>query len=484
MKVRVKKARFGPPAPFAPPAWVVEGLDRPTGKGLLVAVIDSGWDHACDDPRVLPGIGLVDPADELAMLRTDDDQDRVGHGTACIHQILRIAPDARVVPVRVFGKVLDTGPEQLYEAILYAIERGVDVVNLSLGTMLPRARDPLYFACETARRKGIIVVAAGSNSGGASYPAIFENVIGVSADRFGSPYDFEYHVDEAMECRAWGVEQPVVGLGGEEEVKHGTSFATPNIAGIVCLLLERYPGASLERIRDLLAEHATLVVQPQEEQEPSAEPAPSRPVRKRAPKRAVAESASPSRRTRKRDAAPSPLAPPAAANYLSSEMNTESDAAPSREAPDEETALALRTWIALARAHNAVGARATADVARHDLTVAEFGVLEALYHKGPMLLSEVQRRILVSSGGITYLVDRLVKRGLVERRDCPGDRRARLASLTPAGEKLVADIFPEHAAVIRDALAGLGSEEKRQAIRLLHAVLGGGARPEPGSDAG
>jgi MarR family 2-MHQ and catechol resistance regulon transcriptional repressor len=473
--VKKKKARFGPPAPFEPPAWVAEGLGRPTGKGLLVAVIDSGWDHACDDPRVLPGIGLVDPADELAMLRTDDDQDRVGHGTACIHQILRIAPDARVVPIRVFGKVLDTGPEQLYEAILYAIDRGVDVVNLSLGTMLPRARDPLYFACETARRKGIIVVAAGSNSGGASYPAIFENVIGVSADRFGSPYDFEYHVDEAMECRAWGVEQPVVGLGGAEEVKHGTSFATPNIAGIVCLLLERYPGASLERIRDLLAGHATLVVQPPEESlsAPSAVPTPS----------AAVPSPPVSRRSRKRDASPSALAPAAASGYLSSEMNTESDAAPAREAPDEETALALRTWIALARAHNAVGARATADVARHDLTVAEFGVLEALYHKGPMLLSEVQRRILVSSGGITYLVDRLVKRGLVERRDCPGDRRARLAALTAAGEQLVADIFPEHAAVIRDALAGLGPEEKRQAIRLLHTILGG-ARPEPGPDAG
>ena len=139
---------------------------------------------------------------------------------------------------------------------------------------------------------------------------------------------------------------------------------------------------------------------------------------------------------------------------------------------DEETALALRTWIALARAHNAVSARAAADVARHDLTVAEFGVVEVLYHKGPMLLSEVQRRILVSSGGITYLVDRLEKRGLVERRDCPGDRRARLAALTAEGEALVRRIFPEHAAVIREALAGLGPEEKRQATRLLYAVTG------------
>src|SRR3712207_3630263 len=106
-------------------------------------------------------------------------------------------------------------------------------------------------------------------------------------------------------------------------------------------------------------------------------------------------------------------------------MNTtRTETAAGEEARDEGQTLALRLWIALARAHNAVQAHAAADVARHGLTISEFAVLEVLYHKGPLLLGEVQRRILVSSGGITYLVDRLEKRGLVERRDCPGDRRA------------------------------------------------------------
>jgi MarR family 2-MHQ and catechol resistance regulon transcriptional repressor len=82
----------------------------------------------------------------------------------------------------------------------------------------------------------------------------------------------------------------------------------------------------------------------------------------------------------------------------------------------------------------------------------------------------VQRRILVSSGGITYLVDRLEKRGLVERRDCPGDRRARFAALTEAGEALIASIFPQHAETIRGALAGLSRDDRREAIRLLRAI--------------
>lgn len=149
-------------------------------------------------------------------------------------------------------------------------------------------------------------------------------------------------------------------------------------------------------------------------------------------------------------------------------------------AEDEGQTLSLRLWIALARAHNAVQAQAAADVARHGLTLGEFGVLEALLHKGPMLLGELQRRILVSSGGVTYLVDRLETRGLVERRELPGDKRARQAALTAEGEALIKRVFPEHAARIKAALAGLPRKEKREAIRLLVA-LGKGAAPDGGA---
>ena len=95
---------------------------------------------------------------------------------------------------------------------------------------------------------------------------------------------------------------------------------------------------------------------------------------------------------------------------------------------DDNQLAALRLWIIMSRAHTAVANHAAADIARHGLTLAEFGILEALYHRGPMLLGEVQKRILVSSGGITFLVDRLAAKGLVERRTCDTDRRARYAA--------------------------------------------------------
>ena len=240
----------------APPEWVRDALGGATGRGIRVAVLDSGWDRSIGDPRVLPGVGFVDPDDDFALAHNDDDQDVLGHGTACADVILGVAPDARIVPVKVFGKVLETSPGTLHAALLWAIEADVQVINVSLGTRLEGTLHPLYAACEKARRAGIIVVAAGHNANDWSYPAIFENVIGVSAARFDSPYHFRYRAEHAMECEAWGVDRPVRWIGGERVVKHGTSFAAPNVAGIVALILESHPHATLENVRDMLSRFA------------------------------------------------------------------------------------------------------------------------------------------------------------------------------------------------------------------------------------
>ena len=144
-----------------------------------------------------------------------------------------------------------------------------------------------------------------------------------------------------------------------------------------------------------------------------------------------------------------------------------------RSAPasvDRKQETALKLWVVLARAFDAVAKNVEADVAQHDLTGTEFGILEVLYHKGPMLLGEVQRKILVTSGGITYLVDRLVAKGLVKREQCAEDRRARYAVLTPAGQALIRKIFPAHAARIEESLSGLTMAEQREATALLRKL--------------
>jgi len=135
-----------------------------------------------------------------------------------------------------------------------------------------------------------------------------------------------------------------------------------------------------------------------------------------------------------------------------------------------EQALALKLWTVLSRARSAVAEHSLADIKRHGLTAGEFGALEALYHKGPLLLGELQKKTLVSSGGMTYLVDRLVERDLAERRPCPRDRRASYVALTPEGEALMRRIFPEHAERMEWAVSGLSDQEKRRAIELLKKV--------------
>ena len=144
------------------------------------------------------------------------------------------------------------------------------------------------------------------------------------------------------------------------------------------------------------------------------------------------------------------------------------DAAEPRYGEREDRALAL--WIVLSRAASAVTAHSAADIARSELTPAEFAVLELLYHKGPQLLGEVQKKVLVSSGGVTYIVDRLADRGLLERRLCPSDRRARYAAITRKGKALMKQVFPRHAEAIRAAVAGLSEEEQVQARALLRKL--------------
>ena len=152
--------------------------------------------------------------------------------------------------------------------------------------------------------------------------------------------------------------------------------------------------------------------------------------------------------------------------YLSGEMILQNPA----DVPSDTQADALKLWVVLARAHAAVEARLQENVAAHGLTLTEFGILEVLHHKGPLLLGEVQRRILVSSGGDHLPGGPAGEKGLVERRECPEDRRARYAALTPEGESLIARLFPEHARRIEEALSGLSAAEQREASGLLRRL--------------
>jgi len=124
----------------------------------------------------------------------------------------------------------------------------------------------------------------------------------------------------------------------------------------------------------------------------------------------------------------------------------------------------------MTRAQGSIREHLHRQVKAHGLTLTEFGVLEALFHKGPLPHGEIGDRVLLASSSITYVVDKLEDRGLLRRRPSEADRRVKLAALTPDGRAKIEDAFSEHAALIEDLMAPLSREEKRKAASLLRRV--------------
>ncbi|MDQ2767568.1 MAG: MarR family transcriptional regulator [Gemmatimonadota bacterium] len=147
---------------------------------------------------------------------------------------------------------------------------------------------------------------------------------------------------------------------------------------------------------------------------------------------------------------------------------------------------ALKLWIVLSRAYDSVAELAKLDVERGELSLTEFAVVEALYHKGDLTAGEVSKRVLLRSGSLTYVIDKLVERGAIKRKVCETDRRRTYLHLTASGSAMMRRIWPGHAAVIELASSGLTLAEKRTAARLLkkmglHAELVSGGGNDPGT---
>lgn len=134
---------------------------------------------------------------------------------------------------------------------------------------------------------------------------------------------------------------------------------------------------------------------------------------------------------------------------------------------DRQMRAALRLWIAMSRARNSIEEHLHRQVEAHNLSLTEFAVLEVLLHKGALPLGEIGDRVLLTSGSMTYVIDKLQERGLLRRRRCEEDRRVLYAELTPEGRAKIEAVFPEHAALIGDLMAALTENEKHEAAGLL-----------------
>ena len=131
---------------------------------------------------------------------------------------------------------------------------------------------------------------------------------------------------------------------------------------------------------------------------------------------------------------------------------------------------AMRLYIVLTRTYKTLLDKDQRNIRSYGLNASEFGVLELLYNKGSHPIQQIGDKILITSGTMTYVIDKLEKKGLLVRRPCDNDRRIVFAELTDAGRERMSEILPGHYKAIGESLQGLTSEEQELAITLLKKI--------------
>ena len=123
---------------------------------------------------------------------------------------------------------------------------------------------------------------------------------------------------------------------------------------------------------------------------------------------------------------------------------------------------APRLWLVIAKSHRVLSLVAEQSIANTGLCLTDFAALEALLHKGPLTITQIQEKVRLASGSMTAAVDRLEKLGLVVRKSSPSDRRARVLELTPKGKQMGASSFEKHAKDLEALMSATSEKEMEQ----------------------
>ncbi len=221
---------------------------HPTGRGVRIAVIDSGV-HA-EHPHVGGVAGGV--AIDGDGREHDDYVDRLGHGTAVVAAIKEKAPDAEIYAVRVFDRSLSTRLATLIAAIDWSARHGMHLVNLSLGTARAEHEASLRDAVQRAAASGTVIVAAAEDDGVRWLPGSLSGVIAVRVD--ASCPRPEYRVKEAdgiTVFQASPFPREIPGVPPERNL-NGVSFAVANMTGFSAQVRENAADGSIDEIVRLL----------------------------------------------------------------------------------------------------------------------------------------------------------------------------------------------------------------------------------------
>ena len=131
---------------------------------------------------------------------------------------------------------------------------------------------------------------------------------------------------------------------------------------------------------------------------------------------------------------------------------------------------ALDAYIVLRRADNTLTANLNRHIAENNLTSGQFGILEALFHLGPLSQQELGKKVLSTKGNITMIIDNLEKQSFVKRTADPTDRRVSIIQLTASGKAFIGKIVPAHIEKITRMMSVLTVDELKELKRLCKKV--------------
>jgi subtilisin family serine protease len=240
-----------PPVDDITSDWAWDGS---TGRGVKVAIIDSGIDAS--HPGVggaIAGYVAVKEAEAGGLVYdTSEHEDAWGHGTACAGIIRTLAPECELYSVKVLGKMLRGRGSVFAAGLRWAIENGMHVCNLSLGTTKRDFFAVLHELVDLAYYRNTLLVAAANNMPSPSFPSVFSSVISVASHDVRDDDLFYYNPSPPVEFGALGIDVRVPWLGGAWLTATGNSFAAPHITGIVARILGKRPGLTLFQVKVIL----------------------------------------------------------------------------------------------------------------------------------------------------------------------------------------------------------------------------------------
>jgi subtilisin len=231
--------------PWISVAETAELLRIGTGRGVRVAIIDSGVDHThsqLKDLTLADDLAIVSDGLQL-IARPNHGGDAFGHGTAVASIIHTVAPDAEIGSFRVLDGHNNSRSAIVREGVRQAFDRGYRIINCSFGCGL--LNEVLYYKAwvDEAYLKGVHVVAACNNMDFTEpeWPGHFTSAITVNMARTTDDNRFWYKPGNLVEFAARGVDIEVAWLGGGTRTVTGSSFAAPRVAGLLARLLSERP---------------------------------------------------------------------------------------------------------------------------------------------------------------------------------------------------------------------------------------------------